>query len=128
MKYLCDTHTFLWWIFDDSRLSRRSRTLIAAAENELFLSAASGWEIATKYRIGKLPDANVLLQDLTGWMDKSRFRELPISMAHAERAGSWKVDHRDPFDRMIAAQSHIQNMPVIGNDSALEWFGIELVW
>lgn len=115
-------------MFDDARLSRRGRALMSSVDNELFLSAASGWEIATKYRIGKLPGAKALVQDLTGWIEKSQFRELPISMAHAERAGAWKVDHRDPFDRMIAAQSHFQKMPVISNDSALESFGIELLW
>lgn len=128
MKYLLDTHTFLWWAFDSPELSATARALIAEPGNEIFVSSASGWEIATKYRLGRLPDAAVLLQDLAGWVEKARFLSLPIDLRHAQRAGTFTQPHRDPFDRMIAAQSLVEGLPVIGRDEALCAYGVQLVW
>lgn len=128
MKYLLDTHTFLWWAFDSPELSATARALIAEPGNEIFVSSASGWEIATKYRLGRLPDAAVLLQDLAGWVEKARFLSLPIDLRHAQRAGTFTQPHRDPFDRMIAAQSLVEGLPVIGRDEALRAYGVQLVW
>ena len=128
MKYLLDTHTFLWWAFDSPELSATARALIAEPGNEIFVSSASGWEIATKYRLGRLPDAAVLLQDLAGWVEKARFLSLPIDLRHAQRAGTFTQPHRDPFVRMIAAQSLVEGLPVIGRDEALRAYGVQLVW
>lgn len=128
MKYLLDTHTFLWWAFDSPELSATARALIAEPGNEIFVSSASGWEIATKYRLGRLPDAAVLLQDLAGWVEKARFLSLPIDLRHAQRAGTFTQPHRDPSDRMIAAQSLVEGLPVIGRDEALRAYGVQLVW
>lgn len=128
MKYLLDTHTFLWWAFDSPELSATARALIAEPGNEIFVSSTSGWEIATKYRLGRLPDAAVLLQDLAGWVEKARFLSLPIDLRHAQRAGTFTQPHRDPFDRMIAAQSLVEGLPVIGRDEALRAYGVQLVW
>jgi len=109
-------------------LSKLGRSLIADRGNEIFVSSASGWEICTKFRLGRLPDAWVLVQDLAGWIQKAGFFELKIGLEHAQRAGLFEQLHRDPFDRMIAAQSLVEGLPVIGKDEALVAFGVQLVW
>ena len=128
MTYLLDTHAFLWWLFDDRRLSRRARAVMADPGNTLLVSAASAWEISTKHRLGKLPSASVLVQDLPGWVVRAGFRDLPITLADAQRAGAWPQAHRDPFDRMLAAQSAGLEVDVIGRDRELRQFGVSLVW
>ena len=82
-------------------------------DNAVFVSSASAWEIATKHRFGKLDSATQLLRDMPGWLDRAGFVELPVSIAHATRAGSWPQPHRDPFDRMLAAQSILDGLPLI---------------
>ena len=103
MRYLLDTHALLWWLFNDPKLSERARGLMADVANELLVSSASAWEIATKHRLGRLDSAKVLVQDISGWIGKAGFRELPIGIAHAQKAGAFTHPHRDPFDRMLAA-------------------------
>lgn len=112
MKLLLDTHTLLWWAFDSPRLSRRARSLLADPANTLLVSAASASEISTKYRLGRIPEVAVLMQDMAGWLEKAGFVELPISVAHAQQAGTLGGEHRDPFDRMLVAQSIGENVPV----------------
>ena len=128
MTYLLDTHAFLWWAFDAPELSPAARALIADRANTILVSSASGWEIATKHRQGRMPEASVLVQDIAGWTRKAGFTELPISLAHAQKAGGFPQPHRDPFDRMIAAQSLLESAPVIGCDDDLRGFGVTLVW
>ncbi|WP_373047147.1 type II toxin-antitoxin system VapC family toxin [Vulgatibacter sp.] len=128
MKYLLDTHAFLWWAFDAPELSPTARALIADRSNVVYVSSASAWEIATKHRLGRLAAAAVLLQDVAGWVQKAGLSELPIGLLHAQRAGSFPQPHRDPFDRIIAAQSVVEQVPVIGRDEALRGFGVQLVW
>ena len=83
MRCLLDTHTLLWWLFDDPKLSPRARTTIAAPENEILVSAASAWEIATKYRIGKLPEAGDIVSQFSLYLRKARFTALDVSVDHA---------------------------------------------
>jgi PIN domain nuclease of toxin-antitoxin system len=129
VKVLPDTHTLLWWAGDDRRLSRRAKALLADPANEVLLSAASAWEIATKYRLHRLPaEVGPLVQDMTGWMTKAGLIELPITLAHARLAGSFPAEHGDPFDRMLAAQSLIEGIPLLGCDEALLAFGIKMIW
>ena len=128
MRYLLDTHALLWWLFDDPKLSERARGVIADATNELLVSSASAWEIATKHRLGRLDSAKVLVQDMPGWINKAGFRELPISIAHAQKAGAFPHSHRDPFDRMLAAQSVIEGIPLVSRDEVLDIFGATRVW
>ena len=128
MNLLLDTHALLWWAFDARELSRRARGLLADRANILFVSPASAWEIATKYRLGRIPEVAPLMHDMSGWFEGAGLEELAIHVDHAERAGSFAVRHRDPFDRMIAAQSLVERIPVLGRDAALRDFGVELVW
>ena len=128
MRFLLDTHTLLWWLFDDPRLSRVVREIVADGDNEILISSASAWEISTKHRLGKLPSASQLARDISGWVERAGFRELPVTLSHAQRAGSWPQAHRDPFDRMLAAQSALEDLPLISRDPAFPPFGIRLIW
>lgn len=128
MRVLLDTHALLWWLFDDPRLSQAVRGTLMDPSTPVFVSAASAWEISTKHRLGKLASADVLVQDLPGWIAKAGFTPLPITLAHAQRAGSWPQPHRDPFDRMLAAQSVMEELTLASRDDALRSFGATLLW
>lgn len=128
MRFLLDTHALLWWLFDDARLSRRAGAALRDPGNAIFVSSASAWEIATKHRLGRLDSATPLVREFSAWMVKAAFTELPITSEHALRAGSWHVDHRDPFDRMLAAQSELAALPLISQDPAFAAFGIRPLW
>ncbi len=128
MRLLLDTHALLWWLFDDPRLPSTPRGLLADPDNEVLVSSASAWEICTKHRIGKLPAASQLVLDVAGWVRRAGFSELAVTIAHARRAGTWPQPHRDPLDRMLAAQSALEDVPIVGCDQALTAFAIQLIW
>jgi PIN domain nuclease of toxin-antitoxin system len=118
MKILLDTHALIWWLFDDPKLCSIARTQISHSQNEIYVSSASAWEIATKYRIGKMPEAKELLQNYQKILQQARFNELPITTKHALKAGALPIKHRDPFDRMLMAQAELENLAIITYDSA----------
>jgi len=129
VRLLLDTHAFLWWVFADPKLSRAARTAITdEAQNSVFVSAASAWEIATKYRIGKLYDARVVAEDLSGTIAAEGFNPLAVSVLHAERAGSLVGHHRDPFDRMLIAQAISEDLVLLSNERAFEAYGVKRLW
>jgi PIN domain nuclease of toxin-antitoxin system len=128
VRLLLDTHALLWWAFDAPQLSRRARALLADPANELLVSAASAWEISTKHRLGRMPEVAVLVQDMTGWFARAGLTDLPMTVAHAQRAGALTANHGDPFDRMLAAQSLLEDVPILGRDKALLDFGVQLIW
>ncbi len=128
MRALLDTHTLLWWLSDDSALSRASRKIIADTKNTLVVSAASAWEIATKVRLGKLPTAASLAADFTGNLDRERFQLLSISVEHALRAGLLPGSHRDPFDRMLIAQAQAENLPIVSKEKLFDAYGLRRIW
>jgi PIN domain nuclease of toxin-antitoxin system len=128
MKALLDTHALLWWLFNDSRLSQTAKDIIADPESDILVSAASAWEIATKYRIGKLPDAERAVEDLAQVLRQERFLELSVTLQHALAAGLLPGPHRDPFDRMLMAQSKIEELPVITNDPVFAQYDCQVAW
>jgi len=128
MKLLLDTHTLLWWFTDDDRLSRTARATIADEENEIFVSAASAWEIATKQRIGKLDEVPEATERFSELVVADGFLHLPITHLHSLRAGSYCCEHRDPFDRMLAAQSEIDGLTLVTKDPAFGDFGTHTLW
>lgn len=127
MRYLIDTHILLWWVFDDPKLKVNCREIIRNPENKIIVSSVSAWEIATKYRIGKLPEAKQILEQYSRILAQAEFIEMPITTEHALRAGSLPIAHRDPFDRMIMAQAEIENIPVITHDNAFRTGLIEVI-
>jgi PIN domain nuclease of toxin-antitoxin system len=128
LKFLLDTHVFLWWITDDSRLSPKARELISNGQNELFFSAASAWEIAIKAQIGRLQLSNkpdVLIPDQ---LLKNSIEALPIHLRHALHVFDLPSHHRDPFDRMIIAQAKLEDLPIISSDKVFSQYSVEVVW
>ena len=128
MLVLLDTHAFLWWIADSGRLSGPAREVIADELNDIVVSAASAWEIATKFRIGKLPGCEAVAINVAGYIAGQGFEELAIRVADAERAGRLPGPHRDPFDRMLAAQALVREFPVVSVDPVFDRFGVTRVW
>ena len=129
MRLLLDTHAFLWWVFADARLSRRARSAIADDErNEVLVSAATAWEITTKFRIGKLNDAAIVARDVAATVVAEGFDQLPISVQHAQRAGDLDGQHRDPFDRMLMAQAMIENLALVSNEKVFDAYGVKRLW
>jgi PIN domain nuclease of toxin-antitoxin system len=128
LRLLLDTHALLWWLADDPALSAGARAAIAEPANLVFVSAASAWEIATKNRIGKLPGAGLFSDRLGEIVAQEGFLELPISFAHADKAGSLPGAHRDPFDRMLIAQSVISGLTLVSNERLFDAFGAARLW
>ncbi len=124
---LLDTHIFLWWLFDDPKLSNDLRMTLSDMEQKIFVSSASVWEITTKFRLGKLPQAIEIANNVPDWILRAGFSPLAINSAHAQLAGSWQHQHRDPFDRMLAAQSKIENLVLATDDRLLKSFDINTV-
>ncbi|HKJ85899.1 MAG TPA: type II toxin-antitoxin system VapC family toxin [Spirochaetia bacterium] len=128
MSYLLDTHVLLWWWSEPERLSPRVLSLMKDPENRCFISAASAWEIATKHRIGKYPAGGRVMNEWSMRIRADRFQELAISSIHALRAGSLPGAHRDPFDKMLAAQGSLEDLTVLSTDPAISGLGAARVW
>lgn len=128
MGILLDTHAFLWWVTDDESLSEHALETIGDAETDVYVSAASVWEISTKVRIGKLASLAHVVDEYDGLMERHAFKRLAVTDRHAMLAGSFTHPHRDPFDRMLAAQSHLEDLPLVTRDPAIAAFDVELIW
>jgi len=128
MCILLDTHCLLWWLDGDMRLPEYSRALIADREIKVLVSAASAWELSTKVRIGKLPGAVHVAAELPAIIMAQGFEPLDISLSHAQRAGGLPGPHRDPFDRILVAQSQAENIPIVSNDQVFDAFGVMRLW
>jgi PIN domain nuclease of toxin-antitoxin system len=128
MRLLLDTHALLWWLGDDRALSALARTLIERPSNTVLVSAASAWEIGTKVRLGKLRGAEDLAADFVGYMVRERFESLDISAEHGIRAGLLPGPHKDPFDRMLAAQCQAENLPLISSDTIFDSYSVRRMW
>lgn len=128
MRLLLDTHTLLWWQTADPRLSSSALAAISAEENEIFVSAASAWEIAIKTRMGKLdsiPEAAARFGELIA---ADGFTHLSITHRHALRAGAHPATHKDPFDRMLAAQAELEGLCLVTTDPVFAGFGTQVLW
>jgi len=128
VRLLLDTHAFVWWTTEYARLSQRAYNAIQDPENLVHLSAAAVWEVATKHRIGKLPQAAGIVGRLTAVLAEARIEPLPISLWHAAVAGAYPMSHRDPFDRIIAAQAEAEGMIIVTNDRAFRDFPVQTLW
>lgn len=127
-RLLLDTHIFLWALYEPEKLSPKATQLISDPHNIRIVSAASAWEISTKHRLGKLPMAQNLLQNYQGVLQRFMAEELPVMTKHSLLAGHFPQDHRDPFDRMLAAQSILEQVPLITADSAFQEFPVQVIW
>lgn len=128
MNLLLDTQTLLWFVLDDPRLSEKARKSIVAIDTVVFVSPASLWEIAIKISLGKyaLPAPFA-----TFWYDQlltNDFVLLPISVSHTARVADLPFHHRDPFDRLIIAQSLVEEISVVSSDELFNLYGVERVW
>lgn len=128
MKLLLDTHSFLWFIDGSPALSATARALIEDTTNERFLSIASTWELAIKYSIGKITFAQPFATFLTEQLSINDIAVLGVTLAHIHHIAALPFHHRDPFDRMIIAQSHIEGIPVVSVDSAFDAYGVIRLW
>jgi PIN domain nuclease of toxin-antitoxin system len=128
VQVLLDTHALLWWLSDDSALSRKAREAISSTKNTVVVSAASAWEIGTKVRLGKLPTGATLAADFSGYLERAGFQNLPITLEHAIRAGLLEGSLRDPFDRMLIAQAQAENVLLISNEKQFDAYGVRRLW
>ena len=128
MAILLDTHALLWWMIGDPRLSPRARAAVGAERAEVLVSAASAWELAMKVRLGKLPEAARLAHRLAESLAEQDFKPLPISLEHGRLGGLLPGPHRDPFDRILAAQALLEDLPLVTIDPAFAGFGVKVLW
>jgi PIN domain nuclease of toxin-antitoxin system len=126
--YLLDSHALLWWWFDPDRLSTAVRELLSDPATPVLVSAASVWELSLKHHQGKLPELSGAIADLTGLLQADGFEGLPISLAHGLRAGGYSQPHRDPFDRMLAAQAELDRLVLLTADPQLSTFPCQTLW
>ncbi len=128
MRLLLDTHALIWFTLGSERISAAAKTAIESLENDIFVSAASAWELTTKVRIGKLPVAEKFA---FGFRDKVRalgFHELAVSVEHGQRAGLLPGEHNDPFDRMLIAQALTENLAIVSNEKLFDAYFVPRVW
>lgn len=128
LKLLLDTHALIWWLAGDEALSRRARQAISDESNPVAISAATAMEVATKFRIGKLPDAELLALDFEGVVAEQGFDELAISVHHARLAGEMNISHKDPFDRLLIAQAQAEDMVLVSNEALFDGFAVKRLW
>lgn len=128
MNLLLDTHVLIWWLGSLPMLSADAREVVADPENEAFVSSASGFEIATKYRLGKLSVAAAFVDGLDEHLRREGFKPVAISLPHALAAGRLPGPHKDPFDRMLIAQARHEGFTVVTSDPIFKRYRIPVVW
>ena len=128
VRLLADTHALLWWLADDPRLSPRARAALQDEANEVYVSAATAWEIATKNRKARLEALPSARTSILAILARAGFHPLPVTLPHGERAGAFPQPHGDPFDRMLAAQCEIEGLTLVTRDPAFAAFGCPTLW
>jgi len=128
MRLLLDTHTLLWFLLEDSRLSTRAWDNIADPDASVFVSPASIWEIAIKISLGKYALPSPFISFWEEQLQANDFALLPISVPHTARVAVLPFHHRDPFDRLIIAQSLVEVIPVVSSDATFDDYGVKRIW
>ena len=128
MRLLLDTHAFIWWFEGSSRLSIPAREAIGVPQNDVLVSAATAWEIATKHRLGKLTGVDVLAFHIPEYIASQRFEKLPVTVEDGVRAGALPGLHRDPFDRMLVAQALGSDLVLVSRETLFERYGVRRLW
>jgi len=128
LRLLLDTHALIWWFLDEPNLSLAARTAIAAAGDPVYVSAVSAYEISNKVRLGRLPQAAALDAAFEDFVIAQRFEPLPIALRHAREAGALGIAHRDPFDRLLIAQSRLEDLVLVSNEAVFDGFGVRRLW
>lgn len=128
MRVLLDTHVFLWWITDDPQISLAARQIIENTDNILYLSAASGWEIVIKARLGKLDLPDDAPEYVSEQIALNAIQVLPIEMSHVLQVYTLPGHHRDPFDRLLVAQSQVEQLPILTVDPLIARYSVATIW
>ncbi len=128
MRLLLDTHALLWWAHEPEELSKRAFEAISDGRNDVFVSAVSAMEIATKDRAGKLDYPSPLANRFLALVAEFGFADLSVSCAHAERAGNLGGDHKDPWDRLLAAQAELEGMALVTKDRRMAIWQVQVIW
>lgn len=128
MRLLLDTHALLWAVTGDNRLSRKADAALSDISADIFVSAATVWELTTKYRLGKLPGAAPLVQHFDATLRRLGLHGLPISIDHAHNAGLLAGKHKDPFDRMLIAQALTEDLTLVSNEKLFDAFDVRRLW
>ncbi len=128
MRYLLDTHTLVWWLMNDGHLSPPARAALSDGDNEVIVSAVSAFELTTKHRLGKWPEAGPISTDFVKYVMAERFTLLAIETSHALYAGQLVAEHKDPFDRLLAAQSKLESLVIVSADTAFDTLGVQRLW
>lgn len=129
MKYLLDTHAFVWAVSDVTQITPKVLTVLSGLKAEVFVSSASAWEMSIKHRSGKFPEATLILSDFYKTLAKARFLELMISSEHGMSAGALAWEHKDPFDRVLVAQAQLEGCILITSDSVITQSGlVQVLW
>jgi len=127
--YLLDTHALLWVLTEPARFPDRVRPVLATRSSDLYVSTASAWEIATKHRLGKLPQADAVVGGYERHLRRAEIKTVPISTEHALLGGGLEWINRDPFDRVIAATAMVEGLPIVTDDGAfLKLNGVRTFW
>jgi PIN domain nuclease of toxin-antitoxin system len=128
LRLLLDTHALLWWVEDHPSLGSSARERLIGGQDEVFVSAVSAMEIATKFRLGKLPEGRRMAEAFEAEVAAEGFLPLSISLGHAQRAGSLPIAHKDPFDRLLLAQAMIEGMILVSNERGFDADGVARLW
>lgn len=128
MKLLLDTHSFLWFIEDDARLSRTAKTIIEDGDNEVLLSVGSLWEMAIKVSLGKLKFSQPFATFVPAQLATNTISLLPITVDHPAQVVTLPFHHRDPFDRLLIAQALTEDIPIVGADAVFDGYGVKRFW
>jgi PIN domain nuclease of toxin-antitoxin system len=128
MRYLLDTHAFLWFVTANPRLSATARQTILSPAQEIFLSIVTPWEIAIKVGLGKLVLSEPLAVYIPRELKRNQIQLLPVTIDHTATVSALPPHHRDPFDRMLIAQALTEGIPVLSADRAFDPYGVTRLW